>query len=402
MEDRKITEKKRVLLLYRTLGPSVQLCGLVQLEWLQCNGYVNFRHTSILNVTKEDLAWAQMVFFVRGDGLLDEKLAKICCDSGRTVLYILDDDLLNVPIELGSGPYYAQKSVKGHIRRMLELCHCFLSPSRKLLSLYSDKAPYAFPIIEPSVYRMGHKIARTDGLVRIGFAGSADRGGDIDTLLAETLRFIMARYKNRVILEFFGCETTIAQELGCKTYHYTDSYQAYQTQMEQLNWDIGLAPVPDTHFHSCKHYNKLVEYCSFGIVGVYSDLLPYTAGVEDGITGFLCTNTTQAWVDALSRLIEDDALRNQMRENCLERARNAYSVETAARTLLGDMERIVPALGGPVKVRFLPVVKAVGVVSWYMEKFKKYGWRTPVIAVKKLAMLLYRGGKRDESTCDRR
>lgn len=397
-----MTEKKRILLLYRTFGPSVNLCGLTQLEWLFNHGYVEFRHMPILHVGLEDLEWAQLVAFVRGDGLLDESLAWICHESGRTVLYILDDDLLNVPMELGSGPYYAQGSVKRHIHRLMEVSDCFFSPSPKLLELYCMKGKKSFRIIEPSVYQMRRKPVHTDGKIHIGFAGSSDRGSDIDHLLSDTLRTITAHYGNRVILEFFGIETAIAKELGCKTYPYTDSYEEYQKRMACLNWDIGLAPMPDTHFHSCKHYNKLIEYCGFGIAGVYSNLLPYTLGVEDGVTGILCDNTTQAWVGALSRLIEDDALRQQIQRECLDRAKRAFSVETAAKKLLDDLTGIETPEPGKVKVLCFPLMKLVGLSSWYCEKFKKYGWRTPVIAAKKLAMLLRRGGRTDESIGHRR
>ena len=96
-----IPERKlKVLLLYRTFGPSVNLCGYIQLKWLADHGRVEFRDKRIMDVKKRDLEWCEIAVFVRGDALLDEWMAKVCHKAGKTVVYILDDDLLNVPITI--------------------------------------------------------------------------------------------------------------------------------------------------------------------------------------------------------------------------------------------------------------------------------------------------------------
>lgn len=376
-------------MLYRTVGPSVFLCGLLQFQHMEAQGWISFRHMSIVHVQKDDLIWAEIVVFVRGDGALDEWMAKKCKKNGKRILYILDDDLLHVPLGLGSGAYYAQKSVKRHIRRLIEYSDYFASPSQKLIQMYG-KRKASFLLIEPSVHKVTQKKQHSDGKVHIGFAGSPDRGSDIDLLLADALEQLVQKYGDRICLEFYGCETAIAKKLHCVTYSYTESYEAYQKQMAELNWDIGLAPMPDTHFHSCKHYNKLVEYCGFGIVGVYSRVSPYTEGVVDQVTGLLCGNTAQEWVDAISLLIEDSALRQRISENCINYAQEFLSVERAAYHFFQDICEIRLSKWKDDSIRFLTLMKALGVLSWYFEKYKKYGWQTPVIACKKAIKLLHK------------
>ena len=161
----------RILLLYRTFGPSVNLCGYLQLQNLAERGIIQFRHKRILEASKSDLNWAKLVVFVRGDALLDEWMAKICHDSGKQVLYILDDDLLNVPLHLTSGPYYAQQSVKDHIRNMMAYIDYFASPSNVLLERYGDMFAKVFPIIEPAAFQLHEKKTWDDGRIHIGFAG---------------------------------------------------------------------------------------------------------------------------------------------------------------------------------------------------------------------------------------
>lgn len=155
-----IPERKlKVLLLYRTFGPSVNLCGYIQLKWLADHGRVEFRDKRIMDVKKRDLEWCEIAVFVRGDALLDEWMAKVCHKAGKTVVYILDDDLLNVPITMGSGPYYAQKSVKHHIRRMMEYSDYFMSPSKVLLQKYGKLFKNSFLLYEPAAISIQEKKA---------------------------------------------------------------------------------------------------------------------------------------------------------------------------------------------------------------------------------------------------
>lgn len=370
-------------MLFRTLGPSVLLCGLVQFRYMAEQNWISFRYMPILRVHREDLDWAEAVAFVRGDGLLDEWMAKICKQRGKRILYILDDDLLQVPLTLGSGCYYAQRSVQKHIRQILEYSNCFLSPSTKLLEIYGAGKEAAIRISEPAIHVSAQRAASPDGRVRIGFAGSPDRSYDIDLLLTDALMQLKEKYGDGISIEFFGSETEIAKTLKCTTYPYTDSYETYRKQMEALCWDIGLAPMPDTHFHSCKHYNKLVEYCSYGIVGVYSRVLPYTAGVDDGVNGLLCGNTTAEWVEALSKLIEDTEFRLRLSQNCLRCAREQFSVARSAEDLYRHLSSLPDITGTGKGPYFLGIAKFLGMCSWFLEKFQKYGWRTPAVAWEK-------------------
>ena len=382
--------QKKILLLYRTFGPSVNLCGYAQLKWLASSGRCQLRHKRILEVKNDDLNWAEIVAFVRGDALLDEKVAALCHRAGKTLLYILDDDLLHVPEYLGSGPYYSQKSVKRHIKRMMQYSDALASPSPILLQKYKNLFAHTFQLIEPSLFCRKNKPIHKDGKVRIGFAGSSDRGSDIDLILSEVLTQICEKYGDSVSIEFFGVHPQIAETIPCTVYPYHDSYEFYQQAMQKLNWDIGLAPMPDTDFHSCKHFNKLVEYAGFGVCGVYSDVLPYRGAVQNQYNGLLCPNTTDAWVTALIHLIENHSLRQSISQNCLKQANTVFSVPFAAKKFEEAIAKL-PVNGHTKVIRAnLPLIKVIGLASWYLEKFKKYGWKTPVIAVRKAIQIFKR------------
>lgn len=375
---------RKILLLYRAFDPSTYLCGYAQLNWLAEQGKCEFRHKYIKDVQIDDLNWAEMVAFVRGDALLDVKIAELCSRAKKVVLYILDDDLLNVPQHLGSGPYYRQKSVKRHIKCMMKYCNILVSPSLKLLKKYGDNFEESFPLIEPSVFCWDEKPVRADGRIHIGFAGSFDRESDIDVILSEALCQIKELYGDRVVIEFFGVYPQLVKQLFCTVYPYQPSYREYQKKMRKLNWDIGLAPMPNTEFHSCKYFNKLVEYAGFGICGIYSDVLPYKGVIQDQYNGLLCQNNTEDWVKALSRLIENSDLRQSISDNCLQQARTIFSVPYAAEKLAEHIFKLPLCVDAKEITANLTFIKGMGLISWYFEKYKKYGWKTPIYAVKKI------------------
>lgn len=380
----------RVLLLYKVMIPSVVLCGYLQLKRLSERGDVEFKHSSVDVLKEDDLNWANIVLLVRGDSPLEVWIARQCRKTGRYVIYVLDDDLLHMPPQLSSSNFYNSETVQASIHKLLELADCFAAPSLRLLEKYGVGVEKTLQVVEPSAFVMEEKHHRGEEVIYIGFAGSADRGGDIDRLLAGALCQIKEKYGQRVCIELFGPQTETARKVGAKTYPYLNSYQAYQEMMSQLSWDIGLAPMPCSEFHRCKHYNKLVEYCGFGIAGVYSREEPYLGMVEDGVNGLLCKNTTQAWVEAVSRLIEDTALRQSISATCLEQAKDRFSVEQAANAF-GDFFASWAAAGREEEqgaVRGLAVWRCRKKFAYCCRRIREYRWRAPAVILRKMAKKL--------------
>ena len=355
--------KKSVLLVYEALIPSVRLCGYLQLSYLKAANAIDFCAKKFSDIKKNDILKTDIVVFVRNDSLQDVWLAKKCRKAGKYLIYVLDDDLLNVPDYISSAQHYGSRRIRRQMLQIMSMCDCLASPSEKLLHKYGYLFPHFFQIIEPAEVQMkGKKKSAMDGRIRIGFAGSTDRGNDLDQILGGAIATVMQKYPERVLVEMFGPETILARHLGLRSYPYLNSYEEYQQQMRKLSWDIGLAPMPHSAFHRCKYYNKLIEYASFGIAGVYSDEIPYSGSVEDGITGVLCENTQDAWVAAISHLIEDEILRKSIQENCLQMVREEYSVKKAAEEWLEQIHSCTGKANQAKELRFFAIEK--NAVRW--------------------------------------
>ena len=321
-----------VVIIARALIPSILLCGHKQLEYLQAQGKLNYRFVPAARITDKDLSWADTIIFVRSESYLEYYASQIARKNGRHLIYVLDDDLLNVPRYVSSGPYYNRPAIKENIRKTMANCHTFLTTSPVMLERYGKDFPEAFLIDEPSLDVVAEK--KENEKVRIGFAGSIDRTQDVNQILEESLISILEKYGDRIEIEFMGAHPDIIERYQLSYVPYQDSYERYTEVMRQRSWDIGLAPMPISAFHECKYFNKYVEYASCGTVGIYTDCKPYIYGIRDRRNGLLVKNETEAWVEALELLIENEDLRRQLCRECIREASERYSLPVLAEDYL--------------------------------------------------------------------
>ena len=80
---------------------------------------------------------------------------------------------------------------------------------------------------------------------------------------------------------------------------------------------VGLAPLLDTPFNQARSHNKLFDITRCGAAGVYSDLAVYRGTVLDGHSGLLRPNRPEAWIEAIIRLLADEAFRDGVFRNAL-------------------------------------------------------------------------------------
>ena len=317
-----------VLVVSTTFIPSVLLCGHCQLEYLEKQGKLNYKFSISHFINKRNVEWADIIVFLRSDSDIDAYVSKIARKAGKKLIYVMDDDLLNVPDYLSSSPYYLLPSTQNNIRTIMSNCDTFLTPSPVLLEKYGPSFKYKYNIAEPSLNRIRKK--EKNDKVKIGFAGSIDRAQDLNEILEEAITKIVEKYGDSIEIEVMGAHPDFVDKLGLKHLPYQDGYDAYTAYMAKCNWDIGLAPMPLSEFHRCKYFNKYVEYASFGIAGIYTNCEPYVFGIRDHENGLLVNNTTEEWVNAISELIENEELRKTISDNCIKEANEIYALDILA------------------------------------------------------------------------
>ena len=377
--------KSRVLLLYRELIPSVRLCGHCQLEYLAERGRLEYRSEKVSSVSRKTLQWADTVILGRLDNAYELALAKRLKSAGKQLLYILDDDLLNVPPECSSSAYYGQPEIQNCIREMILLSDGLFSPSPLLAQKYGRPGQKQLWIEEPAIEPAD--FTPHDGFpVRIGFAGSVDRTGDLQSILGTALRRLHEEYGDRLQFAFFGAIPDFARELEAMSVPYQDSYIAYRRELNRQAWDIGLAPMPDTPFHACKHYNKYCEYAAAGIMGVFSNVPPYTRIAQRYTGATLCDNPPENWYAQLKALIDDPQRREALRLSASENANGPLAVPTTAEEFYWDAkEMLLHQSEGNGHVAGMGWIRLKGRFSRLRNLWAKYGFGIFAAAFRKLA-----------------
>jgi hypothetical protein len=131
---------------------------------------------------------------------------------------------------------------------------------------------------------------------------------------------------------------------------FVQDYDIFFRRFASAGFDIGMAPLPDDEFHRAKSDNKFREYAASGIAGIYSDVQVYRDCVTHGRTGLLVPSVPGAWLSAMTRLIEDDALRALIQREARASARGRYGVAQSAEVWLAHLEAALRAPRPPVAV----------------------------------------------------
>ena len=348
---------RRVLLIYNRMIPSVRLCGHAQLEKLKELGVVEYKAMRYLDVKAEDLNWADIAILGRPDSWYEYILAKQLRKAGKFIAYILDDDLLNAPAYLSSAAYLKRKDIRRNIQRTLSVSDALISPSPRIIAKYEGFGNNMKGILieEPAVSPVRYVPRDGEWPIRIGFAGSIDRAQDIENILQDALVRIKEEYQEKVAFYFYGAVPKFAQKLDAAMIPYCESYEEYRLKLNELEWDIGLAPMPETEFHSCKHYNKFVEYAASAVAGIYSEVKPYTRLKKwDGI-GLFSPNCSEDWYNSIKYLIDNRSVTEQIRRKVCDYTATTLSVEQAALDFYKQLEdAITEERNKTVRIMLLP------------------------------------------------
>jgi len=364
------------IIISNSLIPSVKLCGHAQLSYLCENNKLNYRFLDANKINDKDLSWANIIIFLRSESYLEAYAAKLAYEAKKHLVYVLDDDLLDAPKYLSSGPYYNLKSTKENIREIMSYCTTFLTPSKVLKEKYGNIFKNTFLISEPSLDAITKKLENEK--VKIGFAGSIDRTQDINEILSGALSRIIEEYKDEISVEFMGAHPEIVDKYNLKYIGYKKTYEKYVDTIKQLNWDIGLAPMPLTKFHECKYFNKYVEYASFGIAGIYTNCIPYIHGIKNLENGLLCDNNEESWYKAIKLLIDDKKLRKKIQKKSINEANSKYSLAQSSKEYLENILVGFNLVETKQEIVGIKNIRLIVPVLKIRDKIAQYGIRFPI------------------------
>lgn len=256
--------------------------------------------------------------------------------QGKTIIYEIDDNVHAV--HPNSPAFSAYKpggdSVHG-VQKFIEACDGLFTSSAELASQYAcfSKRTWVLqncidfgirdwdtPVERPEVLK--------DKLV-IGWAGSITHQDDWAPI-QRVMKVILQKYPHTmfcivsahatvdIFLEKFGLPADRVCRLAPVDFPEYPKLPAH--------FDIGLVPVVNTTFNRAKSDLKPIEYGARKVPYVASRLAPYVRLHQEtnGQGGYIA-NTQEEWINAISRLVEDDQDRQSKSEFIFNYVKNERS-----------------------------------------------------------------------------
>lgn len=296
-----------ILFLYERDMPTVSDMRLRFEKMFYREGNIRHVFKSVNTVKPFDVEWLDVLVLIRPDNYLSYKIAKNVSDSGRTVVFFMDDDLFCIPKEALPTIPWKKKA----LQKNLELSDVFLSSSDYLLNKYGQmtkgkKTVRADSATDEEDIVNSLPKKKDDEIIKIVYAAGNNHSELFEKYVLPILPKLEQNYGKKVSLTFFGAKPSVGDVRDLEV-NYIGSMplKEYRQKMIDSAFDIGLAPLNDDDFSKCKYFNKYIEYTLTGVVGIYSNVEPYNIVIKDGENGFLAENDPESWyqkiVEALNR-----------------------------------------------------------------------------------------------------
>lgn len=339
-----LCSRPRVLAVLPRIMPSTIIGVAKPLKNLHRQGDIEVCLTIESLVSKRQVAGADLLVFSRNAEPARNRALLWARELRKPMIYELDDHLLAIPPDVHGAYYYSHPKRHELLRRYLQ--------SANLVRVYSERLRQTVLSINPAVERVdgpvfwdlipSHPIPRKpDGKIRIVYATSRRKDELEEIFLASMVRFLKDN-ADSVGFYTWGCRSAALTGLpSVKSLKFMSNYDRFFRKFACSGFDIGLAPLLDDEFHQSKSNLKFRDYAACRIAGIYSNVPVYAECVQDGITGLLVENSSEAWLDALTRLMSNKDLRSTIQNEAQQYARTHYNQDLFCRVWLDQIHRVL-------------------------------------------------------------
>ncbi len=299
------------------------------------------------SLEQKDLYSASVIIFNRAAFFSKAvlPLLKAAAKSGIGIIYDIDDYLLEVPAYSASNSAYrSNMSLFVKNMRFADVVTVSTADLASEMKAYSSNI-----IVVPNTLEFRKLPKRKDSATKpVRILLSSGDNLKIQSFRDDFLKVISdvkKRYINRVEIILVGRFDNLKTDdsLFDKNYHHM-RHDEYDKFLYELDADIALVPLAgkedsETYrMHRCKSNIKFLENAQNGICGIYSRVEPYLL-VENMSEGLVVENSYEAWFGALCSLIDNEKLREKIRENAYKKAVSAFSKEVSQRVWLQLLDK---------------------------------------------------------------
>lgn len=287
------------------------------------------------------------VMVIQRNNAYATELLKKAKMHGIKVVYEVDDDLVDLSPENPSYIYINEN--KENIVKLVENADKITVTTTELKNRFLD---YGYDNVEiirnyfvDELFPLNPFKNNETKLLKIGYFGTLTHDGDLELIHNVILRVkdYLLKENIKVELEVVGGAVNNAQDWYSvkKLPFYPMPMSNFMKWLNNnVNWDVGIAPLVSTEFNKCKSELKYIEFSALGIPVVASRIEGYEEAIDDGVDGYLATSENE-WVSKLVTLLEDPVLRNGMVNNAHDNILKNYSLNSRVEQWDNLFERLI-------------------------------------------------------------
>jgi len=282
------------------------------------------------------------------------QLVSYCRQAGARLVFDLDDDLLSLP---NHHPEFEKYESLKHVglRLVCEADELWVS-TEALANRYLGIARHVAVMPNQLDHRLWDNpvptVSNERRPVRFLYMGTSTHGPEFDQLICPAFSQLKAEFGKKIELDLIGVTDQPAPRgewrLLSRPTHAGKSYPAFMTWLQSLrSYDIGLAPLLDFVFNSCKSDVKWLEYSAMGLATIAANLPPYNRSIAHERTGLLANANANSFGAAMRRLILDGALRQSLQQQAFALASEKLRLSPIVEPRLERLEQLTRRSGGP-------------------------------------------------------
>jgi glycosyltransferase involved in cell wall biosynthesis len=314
----------------KTAGIDIETCFLFNDDYVQSiqkgrakralsivSSYAaRLRHMA--HVKKADLVWIEKELFPWLPGWMEHLLFQM------KIPYVVDyDDAIFHRYD--SHPWWVIRLLLGNkIDRVMRHANLVLTGNhyleKRAIKSGAPEVAYLPSVIDLERYTIKKHAPKST--ITVGWIGSTTTAKYLKMIMP-ALEAVSRNHSIRMILVGAGDIDTKGLDIEVRPWHENREVQ------DILEFDIGLMPLPDTAWTRGKCGYKLIQYMACGLPVIASPVEANLDIVEDGINGFLASDTRE-WVAALEKLITRDALRKKMGKKGRQTVENKFCLQVTA------------------------------------------------------------------------
>ena len=284
--------------------------------------------------------WADILFFQRVDNSTNLSLLLTLQEVCKKPLIIdVDDYILDVKSDNPARQFFQPNSDQIKYALMLvNQADAITTTNRHLKEFYKKWNSNIYVLPNCMNLTMFKKPKKKFKRLRIGWAGAQAHHHDL-LLIKPYISKILKEHKD---IEFhtFGWEAPWVAKLPRHKHHNWVPLEKYYAKLGAVGFDIGLAPLQDSHWNRGKSNLRYLEYSALKIPTIASNVAPYKDTIKDFHNGLIVKKPEQ-WYYYLKMLIDEPKLRKNLATNAYKLVKVEYNINLMNKQYLKVFNKVL-------------------------------------------------------------